>query len=144
MRSFDVQSIELACDYERAFHYISMPENLVEWTAFFKSVQNGRATIRTPDGELEIGLEVKANQSVGNVDWFMTMPDGAEGRAFSRLVPNRPHSTIYTFILLAPPVPLEKLEGTLQQQVGILREELAQLNRILDKLPGPRTKSSNP
>jgi len=57
MRSFDVQSIELACDYERAFHYISMPENLVEWTAFFKSVQNGRATLHTPDGELESGLK---------------------------------------------------------------------------------------
>src|SRR5262245_47368290 len=133
MRSFDVQSIELACDYERAFHYISMPENLVEWTAFFKSVQNGRATILTPDGELEIGLEVKANQSVGNVDWFMTMPDGNVGRAISRLVPNQPNTTIYTFVLLAPPVPLEEVEGTVEQQMGILRAELARLKEILEK-----------
>jgi hypothetical protein len=133
MRTFDVQFIEIACDYERAFHYISKPQNLVEWTAAFKAVRNGRATMRTPLGELEIGLEVKANQSFGNVDWFMTMPDGNVGRAFSRLVRNQPNATIYTFVLLAPSVPLEKVEGTLDRQMGILREELAHLREILEK-----------
>jgi len=133
MRTFDVQFIEIACDYERAFHYISKPENLVEWTAAFKAVRNGRATMRTLQGELEIGLEVKASQSVGNVDWFMTMPDGNVGRAFSRLVRNQPDTTIYTFVLMAPPVPLEEVEGTLEQQMRILRQELAHLKEVLEK-----------
>jgi hypothetical protein len=38
---------------------------------------------------------------------------------------------IYTFVLKAPPVPLERLEGALAEQSRILTTELATLVRLL-------------
>jgi hypothetical protein len=41
--------------------------------------------------------------------------------------------TVYTFVLLPPPVPLEQLEGALEQQSHTLKEELARLKTLLEK-----------
>jgi hypothetical protein len=60
----------------------------------------------------------------------MTFPDGSVGRAFSRLVDRGDHS-LYSFVLLAPPVPLAQVEGALAEQGRTLREELAALQRKL-------------
>jgi hypothetical protein len=48
------------------------------------------------------------------------------------VVENSDGKSIYSFILLAPPVPIEKLEGTLKEQEGILSKELRNLKRILE------------
>ena len=39
---------------------------------------------------------------------------------------------IYSFILHAPPVPLEQIEGALEQQSLTLREELAKLTSLME------------
>ena len=39
---------------------------------------------------------------------------------------------IYSFVLHAPPVPLERLEGALDAQRIALREELAELKGLLE------------
>lgn len=82
----------------------------------------------TPNGELKIGLETVVLKTLGTIDWIMTMPDGSVGKAFSRVSENGENS-IYTFILLAPPVPLEQLEGALEAQKVLLAKEL---KRILE------------
>ena len=41
-------------------------------------------------------------------------------------------TTVFTFVLMPPPVALEQLEGALQQQVGILKKELQTLKSILE------------
>jgi len=82
MDSFRVESIQIKTKPEKVFRYISDPKNLPEWTQAFKRVQNGRATMATPAGALEVGLRVKASASEGTIDWHMTFPDGSGGSAF--------------------------------------------------------------
>src|SRR5262245_6949740 len=132
MRDFDVQAVELEASFDVAFRYIADPRTLPEWTHAFRSVADGRATLATPKGALDIGLEVSASRESGTVDWTMTFPDGSIGRAFSRLV-ERGERSLYTFVLVAPPVPLEEVEGALAEQSRTLREELKTLQRRLAK-----------
>ncbi len=127
MRDFDVQSIEIAGPLERAFRYLADPRTLPEWTHAFRSVSNGRATLATPEGSVEVGLEVRGSLEWGTIDWIMTFPDRSVGRAFSRLVPLDLARTLYSFVLLAPPVALQEVEGALAEQARALRQELAAL-----------------
>jgi hypothetical protein len=131
MRDFDVQTIEIAAPYDAAFKYISDPRTLPEWTHAFRAVSNGHATMATPRGSVEVGLRVESSQAAGTVDWTMAFPDGSVGRAFSRLIDLGNHRLLYSFVLLAPPVSLEQLEGALDEQAFVLREELATLQRTL-------------
>jgi hypothetical protein len=131
MRDFDVQAVEIVRPLEQAFQYVADPRTLPEWTHAFRSVSNGRATLETPRGSVEVGLEVRASLEWGTIDWLMTFPDGSVGRAFSRLVPLDPTRSSYSFTLLAPPVPLEQVEGALAEQAKVLRQELAALQERL-------------
>lgn len=133
MKTFDVQSIELQVPSERAFAYLADPARLPEWASAFARVRDGRALLRTPQGEMEIELDVEAHDAAGTVDWRMRFPDGSVARAFSRLVPGGAASCIYSFVLMAPPVPLEQLEGALEAQSRTLAEELGTLRRILKR-----------
>ncbi len=132
MRDFDVQTIEIEAPFDAAFRYIADPGTLPEWTHAFRAVSNGRATLTTPKGAVDIGLQVSASREAGTGDWTMTFPDGSVGRAFSRLV-DRGGRSLYSFVLLAPPVPLEQVEGALAEQSRTLREELKTLQQRLAK-----------
>jgi hypothetical protein len=130
MKDFDVQTVELAARFDDAFRYLADPLTLPEWTHAFRSVSGGRAKLATPRGAVEVGLEVRASREAGTVDWIMTFPDGSVGRAFSRVI-DRGDRSLFSFVLLAPPVPLEHVEGALAEQSRTLREELAMLQRKL-------------
>ena len=126
MRTFDVQSIEITTPFATAFRYISDPANLPEWTHAFRQVVDNRATMETPAGTVRVGLQVEASERHGTIDWTITFPDGGVAKAASRVVPHGDRS-IYTFVLEAPPAPLEQLEGALAEQSRILTTELATL-----------------
>jgi hypothetical protein len=128
MITFDVQSIEIAAPFSRAFPYIADPANLPEWTHAFKHIVKDHATMETPAGAVQVGLRVDASEPHGTIDWTITFPDGSEAKAASRVIPHGDRS-IYTFVLEAPPVPLERLEGALAEQSRILIKELATLAR---------------
>lgn len=132
MQDFDVQIVELEAPFAQAFRYLADPATLPEWTHAFRSVSGGRATLATPRGAVDIGLQVSASREAGTVDWTMTFPDGSVGRAFSRLLDMGARS-LYSFVLLAPPVPLEQVEGALAEQSRTLREELKALQQRLAK-----------
>lgn len=132
MKTFDVQGIEIKATHERAFSYIADPMNLPRWTNAFATVANGRAMLRTPQGEVEIDLVVQSSAAHGTVDWLMTFPDGSVATAFSRVVKLDAQHCVYTFVLTPPPVPLEQLEGALQDQSITLAKELQNLKRILE------------
>jgi hypothetical protein len=132
MTPFDVQAIGIRRPYEEVFRYVADPGTLPLWTHAFAKVERGRAELQTPSGAVTIDLEVVANADVGTVDWIMAFPDGSVGRAHARVVRNVDDSSILAFVLLAPPVPQELIEGTLEQQRGILREELQRLKEILE------------
>ncbi len=138
MRTFDVQTVEIECGAQRVFDYLADPANLPEWTSAFKAVSGRRARLATPEGSVEIDLEVRASRGHGTIDWLMTFPDGSVGKAHSRVIDAGADHSLYSFILTAPPVPLEVLEGTLDQQSKILRGEMEGLQRILARLASPR------
>jgi hypothetical protein len=133
MDSFKVESVRIKTTPEKAFRYISDPKNLPQWAHAFKGVLNGKAIMATQAGTVEVELRVKGTASEGTIDWHMTFPDGNVATAYSRLVPESAEYSIYSFILMAPPVPLEQLEGALNQQAHILRAELTKLSAILSE-----------
>lgn len=129
-KNFDVQSIAIDALFGKVFFYIADPKNLLKWTKAFAKADEKSALMVTPNGQLQVGLKTEASREQGTIDWHMTMPDGSIASAFSRVTPNGKES-VYTFVLMAPPVPIEQVEGTLQQQKELLRQELGNLKRIL-------------
>lgn len=132
-KNHDVQSVNIQANTAKVFEFIAEPANLPKWTGAFKQADDKSALLVTPNGELKIGLETKSNPELGTIDWYMTMPDGNVGVAYSRVVEGPDKNAIYSFVLLAPPVPLESVEGALLQQMGQLKEELFKLQNILSE-----------
>ncbi|HSE41810.1 MAG TPA: SRPBCC family protein [Acidobacteriota bacterium] len=133
MKNFDVQAILIEAPFGKVFHYIADAQNLIEWTSAFKSVSDGRALLETPNGQVEIGLKVSQSFKLGTIDWKMSFPDGSIGVAYSRVLDAGNLGSIYSFVLMPPPLPLEKVEGTLMQQSEVLKEELNRLRLLLTK-----------
>ncbi len=133
MKRFDVQGIDLQATQKRAFSYIADPIHLPQWTSAFASVADGRAVMRTPNGEIEIDLVVQSSEEQGTIDWLMAFPDGSVATAFSRIVKLDSKSCVFAFVLTPPPVPLEQLEGALEAQSRTLAGELQNLKRILER-----------
>ena len=132
IENYVVRSVKINVSAERAFAYVASPFNLPLWTNAFKKADDKTALMVTPNGDLPIGLKTKTNKEAGSIDWYMTMPDNSVGKAYSRIVPSDDTSCVFSFILLAPPMPLEELEGTLSQQSIILAKELQKLSAILE------------
>ena len=131
-KNFDVQSIGINANYKDVFEFVAKPENLPLWTNAFSKADEKSAVLVTPQGELPIEMETVVSAKHGTVDWIMTMPDGSIGKAYSRISENG-KATIYSFTLLAPPVPLEQLEGALTAQKLLLAKELIDLKKMLEK-----------
>lgn len=129
--NFDVQSIGINRNSNYVFEFIANPKNLSLWTNAFAKANQTSAILVTPNGELSIGLETLVSKENGTIDWMMTMPDGNIGKAFSRVSENGKNA-IYSFVLLAPPVPLEQLEGALSSQKTVLAKELKKLKNLLE------------
>lgn len=132
MKTFDVQSIGIAKAAGTVFAFVAEPSNLPKWTHAFKSADAHSAELVTPNGAVPISLLTVTNAEHGTVDWKMTFPDGTEGVAYSRVTPDGAESAVYSFVLMAPPVPLEMLEGALSSQMEILAGELAKLKGLLE------------
>lgn len=132
MKTFDVQTVELNVSREQAFELIADRYRLTEWAQAFAEVTSDGALLRAPAGEVRIGLQVDSSAELGTVDWHMTFPDGSRGSAYSRVVPTGEGRSAYSFVLLAPPLPLEQLEGALAAQSATLAHELARLKKLLE------------
>ena len=133
MRMFDVQGIEITAPCGKVFEFLREPANLPRWAHAFASAGNGRARLETPAGAVDVGLREIANPDAGVVDWRLTFPDGAVGFAQSRVTETTRGTCIYSFVLHAPPVALEHLEGALDAQRAILQSELATLKSLLEQ-----------
>lgn len=132
MKTFDVQSVGIRAPASRAFDFIADPSNLPRWASAFKRVDGDTALLETPQGAVTIKLATRAQRDAGAIDWRMTFPDGVTGVAFSRVTPDGEAASIYSFVLMAPPVPLEALEGALDAQRATLATELVRLKTILE------------
>jgi len=133
MGSFDVQAIEIRATRGRIFDFLRDPGNLPEWAHAFVSAKGGRARLATPGGAVDVGLDVSADADTGVVDWRMAFPDGSVGVAHSRVTETTRGTCVYTFVLHAPPVALEQVEGALEAQSATLRSELATLRALMER-----------
>jgi hypothetical protein len=111
---FDVQGVEIMAPRHKVFEFLREPRNLPRWAHAFASAENGRARLETPAGAVDIALDVSADAEVGTVDWRLGFPDGGVGIAQSRVTETTRGTCIYSFVLHAPPVALEYVEGALE------------------------------
>lgn len=133
MRMFDVQGIEIAASAQQVFAFLQDPANLPRWAHAFTSVHDGHARLETPAGAVDIGLCVFAREETGVVDWHLTFPDGSAAVAHSRVTDTTRGTSIYTFVLHAPPVALEQVEGALAAQSVTLKSELATVKSLVER-----------
>jgi hypothetical protein len=133
MRMFDVQGIEITAPHRKVFEFLREPANLPRWAHAFVSAWNGHARLETPAGAVDVGLDVLANAESGVVDWRLTFPDGTVGLAQSRVTETTRGTCIYSFVLHAPPVTLEHVEGALEAQRRLLQSELATLKSLMEQ-----------
>jgi len=132
MKKYDLQGIDLDVSKSKAFAFIAEAYNLPKWTNAFASISQNKAVMQTPQGKVEIDFEVHASAESGTVDWRMTFPNKSVATAFSRITEVNENKSIYSFVLMAPPVPLEEIEGALEAQSQILEKELKKLKEILE------------
>lgn len=132
MQTFDVQSVGIEKSARAVFRYVADPANLPQWTNAFRRADSTSAELVTPGGAVAIKLETIADDVAGTVDWRMSFPDGTVGMAYSRITPDGDGRAVYSFVLMAPPAPLEALEGALRAQIDILAKELQALKRRLE------------
>jgi hypothetical protein len=133
MDMFDVQAIEVVAPREKVFDFIREPGNLPRWAHAFVTAEKGHARLETPAGTVEVALSVAADAKTGTVDWRLAFHDGSVGLAQSRVTETPRGTCIYTFVLHAPPVPLEQVEGALAAQRVLLRSELATLKSLMER-----------
>ena len=133
MRMFDVQGIEITAPRRKVFEFLREAANLPRWAHAFVSAGNGCARLETPAGAVDVGLGVTADAGTGVVDWRLTFPDGGVGIAQSRVTETMRGTCIYSFVLHAPPVTLEQVEGALDAQRELLQSELMTLKSLMER-----------
>lgn len=132
MKNYDIQSIHIRATRDQVFEFVSKPENLPKWTHAFAQADSKRAEMRTPSGLLQVTLKSESHPEAGTIDWHMGMPDGSVGHAYSRVTADGNNASIFSFVLMAPPVPLEQLEGALAEQMKMLSLELKTLKEVVE------------
>jgi hypothetical protein len=132
MQMFDVQGIEILAPRGKVFEFVKRPENLPHWAHAFVSAGDGRARLDTPGGAVDVVMSVSAEAETGVVDWKLSFPDGSIGLAQSRVTETARGTSIYSFVLHAPPVALERIEGALEAQRALLRSELMTLKSLME------------
>jgi uncharacterized protein YndB with AHSA1/START domain len=132
VKTFDVQGIEIRASRDRVFEFLRNPRNLPRWTHAFKSADDERARLQTPSGVVDVRLQTAVEPGSGTVDWQLEFPDGSVGLAHSRVTETSRGTCIYSFVLHAPPVPLEQVEGSLEAQRVTLRAELSTIKSLME------------
>ena len=133
MRMFDVQGIEIRAPRAKVFEFLSHPSNLPRWAHAFKSADDKNARLETPAGGVDVQMDTLADAGAGTVDWRLEFPDGSVGLAQSRVTETTRRTCIYSFVLHAPPVALEQVEGALDAQRATLQTELATLKPLMEQ-----------
>ena len=133
MHLFDVQGIEIPATREEVFDFVRKSSNLPSWAHAFVSAGHDHARLATPAGTVDVGLEVAADAATGTVDWRLIFPDGSVGIAQSRVTETVRGTSIYSFVLHAPAVALEHIEGALEAQRLQLQSELAMLKSLMER-----------
>ena len=65
MRMFDVQGIEITAPRQKVFEFVREPGNLPRWAHAFVAAGDGRASLETSAGAVDVGLDVLADADTG-------------------------------------------------------------------------------
>ena len=106
MKTFDVQSIGIEAPPGRVFAFVAEPANLPLWAKAFRRADQDSAFMETPQGAVNILLRTDARPDARTVDWTLTFPDDAVGAAYSRVTPDGERRSVFSFVLMVPPVQL--------------------------------------
>lgn len=128
MRQSETLSVSIQTHFDKAWTFISVPENLHLWTVDFALSQPQKAgdiyKVETPRGIVD--LFVKGDRDAGTVDFYFGR-EGRYGCSPSRLVSND-DGVIYIFTQFepkdAPPGLFEKLVSNVRKELQILKERL--------------------
>ncbi len=110
----------------------TLSRNLPRWAHAFKAIDVDRARLETAAGAVDVRLRTLANSGAGTVDWRLEFPDQSVALAQSRVTETTRGTCIYSFVLHAPPVPLEQVEGALEAQRATLQKELSTLKVLME------------
>jgi len=114
------------------FEFLQDPRNLPRWAHAFQAADLERARLDTPAGAVDVRLRTSADPRAGTVDWRLEFPDQSVALAQSRVTETTRGTCIYSFVLHAPPVPLEQVEGALEAQRAMLQKELSTLRALME------------
>jgi hypothetical protein len=131
MRLFDVQSIEIRAHRNEVFDFVRGPENLPRWARAFASAGNGRARLETPNGTVDVVLDVSAVAAAGTVDWRLVSGRRRGRRAIPRDRDNARNVHLQLRSARTPVAP-EQIEGALEAQSRTLRAELTTLKELME------------
>lgn len=128
MRRSETLSVSIQISFERAWTFISNPENLHLWTVDFALFQPKKVgelyKVETPRGVID--LFVKSNRETGTIDFYFGR-HGLYGCSPSRLLSND-DGVLYIFTQFeskgAPPGLFEKLVSNVKRELRILKERL--------------------
>ena len=132
-KKFEIVSIAINAHPDMVFDYVANGKNLPEWTEFFKEADDSSAIIVTSQGELKVAMETVLNKELGVIDTIIEMPDGSKNHSWSRVTGNKQgKESVFSFTLVAPPMPPDALVKFLSGQKAQLEEELQTLKSILE------------
>ncbi len=132
-KNFEIVSIGIKAHPDEVFDYVANGKNLPEWTDFFKEADDSSAIIVTSQGELKVAMETVLNKELGVIDTIIEMPDGTKNYSWSRVSGNKHgRESVFSFTLIAPPLPPDALDKFLAKQKSQLEEELRSLKSILE------------
>lgn len=128
MRS-NTQSVSIDSPADRAFSFVADAGNLPRWAiGFAKEVRADGDGWLVTTGQGQVRLRCIADERLGVVDFHMTVGDGDEKVAHSRILP-RGEGAEYVFTQFqAPGMPDEVFDGTVQA----LGHELVALKALLE------------
>jgi hypothetical protein len=128
LRRSETLSISIQTSFDKAWKFISSPENLHLWTVDFAISQPIKVDdlyrVETQKGFLD--LFVRSNREAGTVDFYFAN-DGNYGCSPSRLISND-EGVIYIFTQFepnnAPEGVFDKLVSNVKKELQLLKERL--------------------
>lgn len=128
---FGIVTTTFFTSFERAFLYLSNPQNLPEWTLLFKEASDSHAILETPYGLQTFGLLTNTSFEQGVIDWYILSDHGRQvDQSCSRLYRLSYSRCVYSFMFFVNPLPDENQKSALKRQTRLIEKELARLQEL--------------
>ena len=123
-------SITIACPLQKAYEFVSNPENLPRWAVgLCKSVRKSDAgwVVDTPQGPIQIRFSEK--NDFGVLDHYVKLSSGVEVYVPVRVVPNGSGSEVIFTLFKTP----EMSDKQFAEDAGMVERDLKALKSILER-----------